>query len=108
MYIYTVIIATLQIYTFLPWYIYDVGYFRVWMCKFETFFYYIYSDTNALKQINNNILVNQRGLLLFGSIRTLPKRLHGWGGTVAVGNILEMSHLTFFPYCIEDINNGAY
>ena len=60
MYIYTVIIATLQIYTFLAWY--DVGYFRVWMCKFETFFYYIYSDTNALKQINNNILVNQRGL----------------------------------------------
>ena len=47
------------------------------MCKFETFFYYIYSDANALRQINNNILVNQRGLLLFGRIRPLPKRPHG-------------------------------
>ena len=84
----------------------DVGYFRVWMCKFETFFYYTYFDANALRQINNNILVNQRVLLLFGRIRPLPKRLHGWGGTL--GNILEMSHLTFFPYCIEDLNNGAY
>ena len=47
------------------------------MCKFETFFHYTYSDANALRQINNNILVNQRGLLLFGRIRPLPKRLHG-------------------------------